>query len=303
MDHQSILHDSAGSQPPEGFRYLPAEGHEPTVKRDLEAALQLLAERARYLTGASGASIGLRVGGELFCRAAAGPSALEVGSRFPVETAIMAKSLHLGQIRRCHDTQKESPVSAEDWAELGIRSLMVAPLVREGATVGVFELVAERDHAFEDRDVAMLQRLSEMILTAIEQFDVAARLAAVGPDTEKQESFTNHETEPNAEATASTSPSAGPELKSGQVLKKGQAEPELPELLKVQRCQACGFPVSASRTLCLDCEEAQGDEQRSAFLGQLSAVREPGWLQSHLYTVGTLFIAALTVAMLVLKFR
>ena len=291
MDHQSILHYSAGVQLPEGFRHSPAEDHEPATERDLEAALQLLAERARYLTGASGASIGLRAGKDMFCRAAAGPSALEVSSRLPVETGIMGESLRLGEILRCHDTEAEPSVGEQDWAELGIRSMMVVPLVREGEAVGVFELVAERTHAFEDRDVATLQRLSEMILTAIEQFDLASQPAAEASDAEKQESFVSPETQPDAEETT--------EL----VLKKNQQEPELPELLKVQRCQACGFPVSECRTLCLDCEEAQGDEQRSAFLGQLSAVREPGWLQSHLYTVGTLFIAALTVAMLVLKFR
>jgi GAF domain-containing protein len=278
MDHLSIPH-------------LPGAGHEPTTERDLEAALQLLAERARYLTGASGASIGLRAGTGTFCRAAAGPSALEVGTRFPAETGIMGESLQLRQILRCRDTKEELSVGEQDWSELGIRSMMVAPLVRDGEAVGVFELVAERTHAFEDRDVATLQRLSEMILTAIEQFDLASQPETEASDAETQEDFANHGTEPDAEATT--------EL----VLKKDQQEPELPELSKVQRCQACGFPVSESRTLCLDCQEAQGDEQRSALLGQLSSVREPGWLQSHLYTVGTLFIAALTVAMLVLKFR
>src|SRR5712671_3869853 len=45
------------------------------AQRDLDAALQLLAERAQYITGASGAAIALREGENMVCCASAGPSA------------------------------------------------------------------------------------------------------------------------------------------------------------------------------------------------------------------------------------
>jgi hypothetical protein len=67
--------------------------------------------------------------------------------------------------------------------------------------------------------------------------------------------------------------------------------------------------VSEGRTLCLDCEEAQkaGDggalSDAPAFLSQLSTVTGESWLQSHLYTIGTLLVVILTVVLLVFKFR
>ena len=42
------------------------------AQSDLDAALQLLAERAHYITGATGAAIALRDGEEVVCRASAG---------------------------------------------------------------------------------------------------------------------------------------------------------------------------------------------------------------------------------------
>ena len=48
------------------------------AQRDLDAALQLLAERAQYITGASGAAIALLDEDEMICRASTGPSAPEV---------------------------------------------------------------------------------------------------------------------------------------------------------------------------------------------------------------------------------
>src|ERR1700738_2078848 len=44
------------------------------AQRDLDAALQLLGERAQYMTGASGAAIALRQGETMVCCASSGAS-------------------------------------------------------------------------------------------------------------------------------------------------------------------------------------------------------------------------------------
>jgi hypothetical protein len=298
MDRYSIFGQSGALRAPKRLCGFSAEaGGKPAIaERDLEAALQLLAERARYLTGASGASIGLRSGATVICRANAGPSGLELGSRLPVDSGLMAESLRLRQILRCDDAENDSRVSGESWRELGIKSAMVGPLLREGEVFGVFELLAERAYAFEKRDVATLQRLSEMILTALEHFDAATQ-PLLEASSSKPEKATANTTE-SAVAVAAAALSMGSAIPAS-------AAPAPSSLWRAQKCQTCGFPVSESRTLCLDCEEAESAESNPspAFLGHLSAVGEPGWLQSHLYTMGTLFIAALTVALLVLKLK
>src|SRR5207249_10777579 len=50
------------------------------AQRDLNAALKLLAERAQYITGASGATITLREDKKMICCASAGPSAPPLGT-------------------------------------------------------------------------------------------------------------------------------------------------------------------------------------------------------------------------------
>ena len=52
---------------------------------------------------------------------------------------------------------------------------MVMPLLREEEVVGVFELVADRASAFEERDAAALTRLAEMALTAVEHAEAVQR--------------------------------------------------------------------------------------------------------------------------------
>ncbi|MGB9489086.1 MAG: hypothetical protein WCA92_01355, partial [Terriglobales bacterium] len=51
---------------------------------ELEAALQLLVERAQYITGATGTALALPRDGEMICRASTGSSAPAVGARLQV---------------------------------------------------------------------------------------------------------------------------------------------------------------------------------------------------------------------------
>jgi hypothetical protein len=297
MDRYSIFEQSGDLRPPRKPWAFPANhgGNSPIAERDLGATLQLLAERARYLTGASGVSIGLRSGAAVVCQASTGVSARELGSQFPLDSGLVGESLRFHRISRCDDAQKDVRTNRENWRERGIRSAMVGPLVREGEAVGAFELLAERPCAFEERDVATLQRLSEMTLTALEHFDAASRPLAEASSSKGEETTATE----NESGVAVAAPQVVP------VLRNNPPGPEPSSVCNIQTCQACGFPVSESRTLCLDCEEAQFSAQSlaPAVLGYLSAAAEPGWLQSHLYTMGTLFIAALTVALLVLKLR
>jgi transcriptional regulator with GAF, ATPase, and Fis domain len=241
---------------------------------DLEAGLKLLAERARYLTGASSVSIGLHSGADIVCRASAGPEAPVVGSSFARDSRLLREVLRLRQILQCDDVPTDT---AQSENRRGLRSVMVAPLVRRGEVIGAFELIAEQDHSFEEQDVTTIQRLSELVVVAVRNQDVTARRL-------------QHRFE------SDSSKAAAPE--------KSKCETEASRNSNVQTCQACGFPVSHKRTLCLDCEEAQLREGLPpSELAELAKVRRSGWLKSHAYTMGTLAIAVLTAALLLLKFR
>src|SRR4029077_5345222 len=132
-------------------------------RRDLEAALQLLAERAQYITGASGAALALRVGTVVICRASAGPSAPEMGAEVQVKSGLTGESVRTRRVLRCDDAETDLRVNRESCRALGIKSVMVVPLIREQDVIGVFELLADRPFAFEERDITALERLAEMV--------------------------------------------------------------------------------------------------------------------------------------------
>jgi putative methionine-R-sulfoxide reductase with GAF domain len=291
----------------------PSENHQRSLpamaERDLQAALQLLAERAQYITGASGAMIALLENGHVICRASAGPAALQVGTQLQVEAGLTGESLRQKQLLHCDDAEQDPRVNREGCRALGVRSVMAMPLLRDGEVAGVFELLAARPQAFEERDAKALQRLSELALIALEHAE-AARHTLHGAAARNEEWL------PSQVAATVATPAAGEANPATQPVPQPPAESQPApsgRLASTRQCKACGFPVSPERTLCLDCEAAQTREEDSAlaaptaaadFLSQLSApLRKESWFERNMYTIGTIVVAALTVLALWLKFH
>ncbi len=148
---------------------------------DLDAALQLLADRAQYITGASGAAIALRRGehADMLCRASAGLNAPELGALLSMEYGLSGESVRTGRSLRCDDAERDPRVNREGCRQLGIASVLIMPIISDRQVLGVFELFSGKPHAFDERDVSALQRLGEMVETAVKHA-IAAQAPAVG---------------------------------------------------------------------------------------------------------------------------
>jgi putative methionine-R-sulfoxide reductase with GAF domain len=266
------------------------------AQRDLDATLQLLAERAQYITGASGAAIALRNGETMVCCASSGPSAPELGAHLQIDSGLSAESVKTRQILHCDDAENDPRVNRDSCRAFGIASVVVMPLVSGEEVYGVFELLSGRPRAFEERDFVALNRLAEMIQTAVEHADAARRAetelgrpeiasvtaAEMGPaelvphaqidiaeaDSEKRE--------PEIEKALAAAAGMGTTAAQGPTSVVGPALVETPPALahensadadlatpistiefgNLRRCETCGFPVSEGRRLCLDCEAA-----------------------------------------------
>lgn len=261
------------------------------AQRELHASLRLLAERMQYVTGASAATIALNEGNEMRCRASAGPMATELGASLRADPALIAECMRQQQIICCNAAQNGTAADGTSYGNLGIQSIMVMPLIREAEVIGILELLADRPQAFDDRDGAALERLSDMVLTAVEHHEAARRVFS---DIAKQDAIADEKPAAAADGRAADEALVVPSAVSKKVD-------------QVNRCEACGFPVSEGRMLCVDCENARAVEDSSetapAFLSQLAREQDQNWLQSHFYTIGTVLMVALTVVVLMLKLR
>jgi len=165
------------------------------AQRDLDAALQLLADRAQYITGASGAAIALRRDGrnDMLCRASAGLNAPELGALLSTEFGLSGESVRTRQPLRCDDAERDARVNREVCREMGIASVVVMPVVNDDEVLGVFELFSGKANAFGARDVSAIQRLSEMVETAVR---LAQATESLPQRLKRQETSAAVETEP-----------------------------------------------------------------------------------------------------------
>ena len=184
MDRYSILDQSSSASPASAQQPSAADtsGDEPvrfpgedggkslseTAREDLDAALQLLVERAKYITGAMAATISLYENGELICHACTGTPKQKIRTRLKVESGLATESVRTRRILRCNDTSQDVRTNSENCGKYGISSAMVMPLARGPEVIGVFELLSGMPQAFEERDLSALARLGEMVETAME---------------------------------------------------------------------------------------------------------------------------------------
>src|SRR5271163_1867144 len=146
-----------------------SNGNRTLEETELDSALQLLVERAQYITGATGTALALTRGEEMVCRASAGSSAPAVGSRLQVRSGLTGESISRRQLLRCDNAESDPRVNLEACRALGIASIVVLPLLRRNGEIrGLFELFSDHAYAFEERDLIALERMADLTLTALD---------------------------------------------------------------------------------------------------------------------------------------
>ena len=254
---------------------------------ELDSALQLLVDRAQYITGATGTALALPQGEEMVCRASAGSCAPAIGARLQVRSGLTGESITRRQLLRCDNAESDPRVNLEACRALGIASIVVLPLLRRNGEVrGLFELFSDHPYAFEERDLIALERMADLTLTALdlaEQRQSSAPVPVPRQEPEKSIESPAASTAPppsaipiQPEITApAVPPVEPPEALSSPPpitpeplpaleppLEEPLAPTSVPEaMLRVQKCVSCGFPVSEGRSLCLDCEKKDNEKK------------------------------------------
>ena len=171
---------------------------------ELEAALQLLVERAQYITGATGTALALPQGDEMVCRASAGSCAPAVGARLQVRSGLTGESMARRQLLRCDNAETDPRVNLEACQALGIASIVVLPLLRRNGEVrGLFELFSDHPYAFEERDLIALERMADLTLTALDLAEQRHGSVPPRPLLPKQQEAKQPEKAPEAAMPAS----------------------------------------------------------------------------------------------------
>src|SRR5690348_13586087 len=139
------------------------------AKTELDSILKRLTERVQYITGATGAALGLLEGTDMVCRATSGTTAPDLGVHLETWKGLSGECVRSGETLRCDNVEFDARVDVESCRRMGVQSIVVTPLRRNNVLVGIFELFSSQPYAFQDRDVATLQRTAELVNKELER--------------------------------------------------------------------------------------------------------------------------------------
>jgi TonB family protein len=171
-----------------------------SVDLALDLVLNDVVEQARTVTGATGAAIALFRDGELTCRATSGENAPDLGVRVDGTSGLAAACVSSGEIQQCQDTETDPRVNAETCRRLGVRSMLIAPLVDGQRLVGVIQVFSAWPFAFGKREISALQVLAGRIAESNREAEAGIPVPAEHPEMPAEPAEMNVEPVPNEQS-------------------------------------------------------------------------------------------------------
>lgn len=129
----------------------------------LDVALNVALQAAMQGTGATAAAIALMRDGQLVCRARAGDIAPDLGAALNLSAGITGACVRTAQLLHCQDAETDVRVDSKVCRALGIRSILVDPIVVNGEVTGILEILASNDHAFSSEHIKWLTIVAHFV--------------------------------------------------------------------------------------------------------------------------------------------
>ena len=131
------------------------EGLSPELALDL--ALHEVVIRAADATAASAAALALTRDGEMVCRASIGQHAPDLGIRLNTRDGLSGACLGTHEPQLCLDTESDPRVDAATSRRLGIRSMLIVPILDGDTLVGVIEVFSPDPNTFSPAHDMLLE--------------------------------------------------------------------------------------------------------------------------------------------------
>ncbi len=135
----------------------------------LDVRLHEVLQQARLATGASGAVIALARRDKIVCRASLGEKAPSAGVCLNTRSGLAGACVQTREMQLCDDTLADPRVNVVACRDLGIRSIVVLPVLDGGELWGVLELFSSVPRAFSESDLQALQSLSRKISSTVRE--------------------------------------------------------------------------------------------------------------------------------------
>lgn len=134
---------------------------------DISSIMDLVVQRAQLLTQTDGACIELVENQELVYSAASGQAEQFLGLRLSMENSLSGECIKAGIILISNDIEDDHRVNQNACRKIGLKSMIVVPLVFRGDVVGVLKVSSAKADHFNQESVKTLGLVSNLIAAAM----------------------------------------------------------------------------------------------------------------------------------------
>ena len=137
------------------------------LELDPDAVTNAIVQRAQRLAGADGATVQWFEGDHSVLHFCSGTATRAVGLRVDRAHSLAGVAALNGEAVYSPDTQRDPRVDRDACTKVGARSLVCAPLYREGRIEGVLSVMAEAPNAFDELAIESTRLMAEFVSTVM----------------------------------------------------------------------------------------------------------------------------------------
>ncbi len=154
---------------------------------DLHGAMQAIARRAQSITNAEGAAIEMLEADEMVYHAGSGMVTPFIGIRIKAKGSLSGLCVETGATQICEDSETDPRVDKVICRKVGVRSMMVVPLIHKDQTMGVLKVASGKVSGFTKEDVGTLQLMAGVLTSTLRDAIASEALK----DSQEQLSLSN----------------------------------------------------------------------------------------------------------------
>jgi PAS domain S-box-containing protein len=162
------------------------------LQLDPDAVTAAIVERTQRLTGADGAVVQWLDGNEFVYSHASGIAAVHVGLRLDLPTSLSGQAAALGETLHCADVERDDRADRDGCRLVGIRSLICAPLYRDGAVDGILAVMSGTPNAFDELSVETTRVMAQFVSTVFQNSHVLETRSTLAEELGAQAQVVEH---------------------------------------------------------------------------------------------------------------
>lgn len=147
---------------------------------DIENIMNLIVENAQAITHADGSTIGFVESEEIKFKASSGLFKKYGEIKLNINSSLAGYCYRTGEITICQDTEIDERVDKISARKMGIRSIMIFPLLHNNVTVGILNIVYKLPNSITDANISLMKLLVVFLASSMslaEKFESNNNLA------------------------------------------------------------------------------------------------------------------------------